>query len=55
MKFQFGVLFFLAGSIFTRIMYTDPSSDQTYAFWRPHAPPGFAVLGDYLMPLLVTF
>ncbi|XP_027361593.1 uncharacterized protein LOC113869468 [Abrus precatorius] len=25
--------------------------DQTYAFWRPHAPPGFAVLGDYLTPL----
>ncbi|OIV92802.1 hypothetical protein TanjilG_00936 [Lupinus angustifolius] len=24
---------------------------QTYAFWRPHAPPGFAVLGDYLTPL----
>ncbi|XP_004305711.1 PREDICTED: uncharacterized protein LOC101295936 [Fragaria vesca subsp. vesca] len=21
------------------------------AFWRPHAPPGFAVLGDYLTPL----
>ncbi|KAM5573225.1 hypothetical protein ABKV19_012985 [Rosa sericea] len=29
----------------------DPSSDQIYAFWRPHAPPGFAVLGDYLTPL----
>ncbi|KAL8101699.1 hypothetical protein AgCh_033550 [Apium graveolens] len=29
----------------------NPGSDQTYAFWRPHAPPGFAVLGDYLMPL----
>ncbi|KAK7307747.1 hypothetical protein VNO77_41077 [Canavalia gladiata] len=26
-------------------------TDQTYAFWRPHAPPGFAVLGDYLTPL----
>ncbi|PON47152.1 Vacuolar protein sorting-associated protein [Parasponia andersonii] len=29
----------------------DPYSDQIYAFWRPHAPPGFAVLGDYLTPL----
>ncbi|XP_020979196.1 uncharacterized protein LOC107640015 [Arachis ipaensis] len=26
-------------------------TDQTYAVWRPHAPPGFAVLGDYLTPL----
>ncbi|KAK7309084.1 hypothetical protein RJT34_05549 [Clitoria ternatea] len=26
-------------------------TDQTYAFWRPHAPPGFVVLGDYLTPL----
>ncbi|KAL6008539.1 hypothetical protein ACLOJK_034052 [Asimina triloba] len=26
-------------------------SGQTYAFWRPHAPPGFAVLGDCLTPL----
>lgn len=26
-------------------------SDQVYAFWKPHAPPGFAVLGDYLTPL----
>ncbi|BFG31191.1 hypothetical protein CerSpe_174650 [Prunus speciosa] len=29
----------------------NPHNDQTYAFWRPHAPPGFAVLGDYLTPL----
>ncbi|GAV77402.1 PH domain-containing protein/DUF946 domain-containing protein/DUF1162 domain-containing protein/Chorein_N domain-containing protein, partial [Cephalotus follicularis] len=28
-----------------------PHNDQTYAFWRPRAPPGFAVLGDYLTPL----
>ncbi|KAK9094958.1 hypothetical protein Scep_026427 [Stephania cephalantha] len=27
-----------------------PHNDQTYAFWRPQAPPGFAVLGDYLTP-----
>ncbi|KAK4262505.1 hypothetical protein QN277_028058 [Acacia crassicarpa] len=26
-------------------------TDQTYAFWRPRASPGFAVLGDYLTPL----
>ncbi|XP_058190168.1 uncharacterized protein LOC131307586 isoform X5 [Rhododendron vialii] len=25
--------------------------EQVFAFWRPHAPPGFAVLGDYLTPL----
>ncbi|ERN15489.1 uncharacterized protein LOC18443778 [Amborella trichopoda] len=25
--------------------------NQTYAFWRPRAPPGFAVLGDCLTPL----
>jgi len=31
----------------------DPNSDQIFAFWRPHAPPGFAVLGDYLTPLSV--
>ncbi|XP_057978559.1 uncharacterized protein LOC131164992 isoform X2 [Malania oleifera] len=29
----------------------DPGCDQIYAFWRPRAPPGFAVLGDYLTPL----
>ncbi|XP_050141691.1 uncharacterized protein LOC126617690 [Malus sylvestris] len=29
----------------------NPYSDQIYAFWRPRAPPGFAVLGDYLTPL----
>ncbi|KAL7609935.1 hypothetical protein Lser_V15G10156 [Lactuca serriola] len=23
-------------------------NNQTYAFWRPHAPPGFAILGDYM-------
>ncbi|KAF7828516.1 Vacuolar protein sorting-associated protein 13C [Senna tora] len=26
-------------------------TDQIYVFWRPRAPPGFAVLGDYLTPL----
>ncbi|KAJ8763967.1 hypothetical protein K2173_003749 [Erythroxylum novogranatense] len=26
-------------------------NDQVYAFWRPRAPPGFAVLGDCLTPL----
>ncbi|CAA6669756.1 unnamed protein product [Spirodela intermedia] len=26
-------------------------SEQTYAFWRARAPPGFAVLGDCLTPL----
>ncbi|KAL8266737.1 hypothetical protein R6Q59_004081 [Mikania micrantha] len=26
----------------------DAHNHQTYAFWRPHAPPGFAILGDYL-------
>jgi len=35
------------------ILHADSQSDQTYAFWRPHAPPGFAVLGDYLTPLSV--
>lgn len=34
---------------------TDRYSDQIYAFWRPHAPPGFAILGDYLTPLSVNF
>nr|DAD18267.1 TPA_asm: hypothetical protein HUJ06_019730 [Nelumbo nucifera] len=29
----------------------NPHTNQTYAFWRPRAPPGFAVLGDYLTPL----
>ncbi|GMH29787.1 hypothetical protein Nepgr_031630 [Nepenthes gracilis] len=29
----------------------NPSGDQVYAFWRPRAPPGFAVLGDYLTAL----
>ncbi|XP_052211647.1 uncharacterized protein LOC127814276 isoform X2 [Diospyros lotus] len=29
----------------------NPYSGHVYAFWRPHAPPGFAVLGDYLTPL----
>jgi len=33
------------------ILHADSQTDQTYAFWRPHAPPGFAVLGDYLTPL----
>ncbi|KAL8141812.1 hypothetical protein V2J09_014844 [Rumex salicifolius] len=25
--------------------------EQVYAFWRPRAPPGFAILGDYLTPI----
>ncbi|XP_019086561.1 PREDICTED: uncharacterized protein LOC104718635 [Camelina sativa] len=29
----------------------NPYTDQIYAFWRPHPPPGFASLGDYLTPL----
>ncbi|GKU95669.1 hypothetical protein SLEP1_g9000 [Rubroshorea leprosula] len=29
----------------------NPDDDQTYAFWRPCAPPGFAILGDCLTPL----
>uniref|UniRef100_A0A1J3IIE4 Putative vacuolar protein sorting-associated protein 13A n=1 Tax=Noccaea caerulescens TaxID=107243 RepID=A0A1J3IIE4_NOCCA len=29
----------------------NPCTDQIYAFWRPHPPPGFASLGDYLTPL----
>ncbi|KAG9142715.1 hypothetical protein Leryth_005471 [Lithospermum erythrorhizon] len=28
-----------------------PDDDQIYAFWRARAPPGFAVLGDYLTPI----
>ncbi|KAF9624988.1 hypothetical protein IFM89_016808 [Coptis chinensis] len=28
----------------------DRHNDQTYTFWRPRAPPGFAILGDYLTP-----
>ncbi|XP_062073801.1 uncharacterized protein LOC133778015 isoform X2 [Humulus lupulus] len=32
-------------------MIKDPGSEQVYAFWRPHAPPGFAILGDFLTPL----
>ncbi|GER35434.1 pleckstrin homology (PH) domain-containing protein [Striga asiatica] len=28
-----------------------PVSDHVYAFWRPRAPTGFAVLGDYLTPI----
>nr|XP_027080056.1 uncharacterized protein LOC113703042 isoform X2 [Coffea arabica] len=31
--------------------FKNPSNDQVYAFWRPRAPPGFAILGDYLTPL----
>ncbi|XP_008465914.2 uncharacterized protein LOC103503494 isoform X1 [Cucumis melo] len=26
------------------------NSDQVYSFWRPKAPPGFAILGDYVTP-----
>ncbi|KAL8053513.1 hypothetical protein ABFS82_05G077000 [Erythranthe guttata] len=29
----------------------NPVSAQVYAFWRPRAPTGFAVLGDYLTPI----
>lgn len=29
----------------------NPYNDQIYAFWRPRAPPGFAILGDYLTPI----
>ncbi|KAJ4951540.1 hypothetical protein NE237_028372 [Protea cynaroides] len=29
----------------------NPLSKQIYTFWRPCAPPGFAVLGDYLTPM----
>ncbi|KAI3710546.1 hypothetical protein L2E82_40329 [Cichorium intybus] len=28
--------------------FQNAHNNQTYAFWRPHAPPGFAILGDYL-------
>ncbi|KAK1438468.1 hypothetical protein QVD17_04277 [Tagetes erecta] len=28
--------------------FENAHNNQTYAFWRPHAPPGFAILGDYL-------
>ncbi|KAL6985854.1 hypothetical protein U1Q18_019227, partial [Sarracenia purpurea var. burkii] len=29
----------------------NPYGEQIFAFWRPRAPPGFAVLGDYITPL----
>ncbi|KAK6935059.1 Pleckstrin homology domain [Dillenia turbinata] len=29
----------------------NPNNDQIYTFWRPHAPPGYAVFGDYLTPM----
>ncbi|KAK4746515.1 hypothetical protein SAY87_012827 [Trapa incisa] len=29
----------------------NPQNDQVYVFWRPRAPPGFVVLGDYLTPM----
>ncbi|XP_010540792.1 PREDICTED: uncharacterized protein LOC104814451 [Tarenaya hassleriana] len=29
----------------------NPCTDQIYAIWRPHPPPGFTSLGDYLTPL----
>ncbi|KMT11750.1 hypothetical protein BVRB_5g105600 [Beta vulgaris subsp. vulgaris] len=28
-----------------------PKNDHIFAFWRPRAPPGFVVLGDYLTPI----
>ncbi|XP_042024109.1 uncharacterized protein LOC121771392 [Salvia splendens] len=28
-----------------------PASEQVYTLWRPQAPSGFAVLGDYLTPV----
>ncbi|KAK3434687.1 hypothetical protein EUGRSUZ_D02142 [Eucalyptus grandis] len=28
----------------------NPQNGQVYMFWRPRAPPGFALLGDYLTP-----
>ncbi|XP_021768084.1 uncharacterized protein LOC110732449 isoform X1 [Chenopodium quinoa] len=28
-----------------------PKNDLIFAFWRPRAPPGFVVLGDYMTPL----
>ncbi|KAK4400478.1 hypothetical protein Sango_1153900 [Sesamum angolense] len=38
-------------SEFDRVgMIKNPVSDQVYAFWRPRAPTGFAVLGDYVTP-----
>ncbi|KAL3619418.1 hypothetical protein CASFOL_036988 [Castilleja foliolosa] len=30
---------------------TSPDNELVYAFWRPRAPTGFAVLGDYLTPI----
>ncbi|KAL3817950.1 hypothetical protein ACJIZ3_003855 [Penstemon smallii] len=29
----------------------NPATEQIYAFWRPRAPTGFAVLGDYVTPI----
>lgn len=34
----------------TYLNFAGPDSDQVYSFWRPNAPPGFAVLGDYVTP-----
>nr|XP_043638921.1 uncharacterized protein LOC122610015 [Erigeron canadensis] len=39
----------LACSEFDKLgTFENALNNQTYAFWRPHAPPGFAILGDYL-------
>ena len=64
MQHFFIILFHLTPKM-SSVLHTDdslfgtkmsgPYGDQIYAFWRPHAPHGFAILGDYLTPLLVIF
>ncbi|PIN17888.1 hypothetical protein CDL12_09445 [Handroanthus impetiginosus] len=39
-------------SEFDRIVtIKNPVNDQVYTFWRPRAPTGYVVLGDYLTPM----
>lgn len=41
-------------SFFLTLLCSRCPQQPTYAFWRPHAPPGFAILGDYMTTMFVN-
>jgi hypothetical protein len=36
-------------------LFLGDAKDEVYSFWRPRAPSGYAIFGDYLTPMsLIT-
>jgi hypothetical protein len=34
-------------------LFLGDAKDEVYSFWRPRAPSGYAIFGDYLTPMSV--